>query len=255
MLNDLLLLSGVDIPFPAAQVSIHQPTIKEIAYIGEETFFVGCELLNFSKERLLSEDKDRLKDQSNFDIIMSIMKDKKSPELNKNALSAMMVLILLFPEYTVQIRKDYIALLKKVIINEESKIEEFVIDNKNYKEFQNILSKMFCLSENKAEEEYNPAGDLAKRIADKLKKRHQRLAAEKGQHEKIAVFSRYASILAVGEQKDLNNLMQYTVYQLYDEFQRYQLKMNYDIYAKAKFAGAKDLKEVDNWMEDLHPDL
>ena len=39
MLNDLLLLSGNDIPFEQAQISIHQPTIKEIAYIGEENFF------------------------------------------------------------------------------------------------------------------------------------------------------------------------------------------------------------------------
>ena len=49
MLNDLLLLSGTDIPFQKAQISIHQPTIKEISFIGEEAFFIGCELLNFSK--------------------------------------------------------------------------------------------------------------------------------------------------------------------------------------------------------------
>ena len=47
--NELLLLSGNDIPFIEAQVTIHQPTIKEIAYIGEEAFFTGCELINFSK--------------------------------------------------------------------------------------------------------------------------------------------------------------------------------------------------------------
>ena len=40
MLNDLLLLSGNDIPFIEAQVNIHQPSIKEIAYIGEESFFI-----------------------------------------------------------------------------------------------------------------------------------------------------------------------------------------------------------------------
>ena len=45
MENDLLLLSGNDIPFYGAQVSIHQPTIKEIAYIGEEAFYTGCEFL------------------------------------------------------------------------------------------------------------------------------------------------------------------------------------------------------------------
>ena len=57
MLNDLLLLSGNDIPFIEAQVNIHQPSIKEIAYIGEEAFFIGCNLLNFSKNILTEEDK------------------------------------------------------------------------------------------------------------------------------------------------------------------------------------------------------
>ena len=56
MLGDLLLLSGNDIPFQGARTAIHQPTIKEIAYIGEEAFYIGCELLKFSKESL-TEDK------------------------------------------------------------------------------------------------------------------------------------------------------------------------------------------------------
>jgi hypothetical protein len=42
MENELLYLSGNDIPFIEAKVIIHQPTIKEIAYIGEKSFFTGC---------------------------------------------------------------------------------------------------------------------------------------------------------------------------------------------------------------------
>ena len=52
--NDLLFLSGNDIPFIEAQLIIHQPTIKEIGLIGEEVFFTGCQLLNFSKNLLKS---------------------------------------------------------------------------------------------------------------------------------------------------------------------------------------------------------
>ena len=50
----------------------------------------------------------------------------------------------------------------------------------------------------------------------------------------------------------MNVLLQYNLYQLFDEFKRFQLKMNYDIYIQAKMAGAKDLKEVEDWMESLH---
>lgn len=38
MKNELLYISGNDIPFEQAKVIIHQPTVKEIAYIGEKIF-------------------------------------------------------------------------------------------------------------------------------------------------------------------------------------------------------------------------
>ena len=50
----------------------------------------------------------------------------------------------------------------------------------------------------------------------------------------------------------MNSFMKYTVYQLFDEFQRFELKMGYDIYFKAQLAGAKDLKEPEDWMKDIH---
>jgi hypothetical protein len=34
MINKIMLETGIDIPFEEAQLIIHQPTIKEIAYIG-----------------------------------------------------------------------------------------------------------------------------------------------------------------------------------------------------------------------------
>ena len=52
MIDYLVTLSKNDVPFVEANLIIHQPTIKEIAYIGEEVFFTGCQLLNFSKDDL-----------------------------------------------------------------------------------------------------------------------------------------------------------------------------------------------------------
>ena len=111
---------------------------------------------------------------------------------------------------------------------------------------------MFVLErEGDKQEKFNPQGELAKKIADKLKKGRQKAAADKNQ--KVAIISRYISILTVGLQKDMNSFMRYTVYQLFDEFKRYELKVNHDIYLQAKMAGAQNLKEVDDWMKDIHP--
>lgn len=102
-MEDLLLLSGNDIPFIEAQLTIHQPTIKEIAYIGEEAFFSGCEFINFSKNNLSEEDKIHLEQMTDFEILMSIMKNKNDTNIQLQRTYALMVLTLIFPNYSIQI--------------------------------------------------------------------------------------------------------------------------------------------------------
>ena len=243
MLNDLMLLTGNDIPFPAAQITIHQPTIKEIGMIGEEQFFTGHQILNFSKDILTEEDKVNLEDKSNFDILIAILREQNAV-MQKNRNCVDMVLALIFPEYEISFEKDCIKLKKE---NEEHKI-----DNSNYEEFKSVIGSVFSFGNSKdSKPDFNPSGDLAKKIAEKLNKRHQKLAEVKPT-QKVDILSRYVSILSVGEQKDMNALLNYTTYQLFDEFKRYELKMGHDIYVQAKMAGAKDLKEVEDWMQDIH---
>lgn len=242
--NELLLLSGNDIPFIEAQISIHQPTLKEIAYVGEESFYSGCELLKFSKNNLPVQDRNLLFDKTDFDIIMSVIGDK-TPNSQKSRVNATMVLTLLFPEYRIEFTKDSIVLMKEKEIHS--------INRFNYDAFKEIIITIFCLNGKNNERVFNPAGELAKKIADKIEEGRRRAAAAKnGKQGKVALLSRYASIIAVGASKDLNNLMLYTVYQLFDEFQRFELKYQHDLYIKAQLAGAKDMKEVDNWMKDIY---
>jgi hypothetical protein len=243
MLNELLLLSGNDIPFTEAQLVIHQPTIKEIAYIGEDSFFAGCELLKFSKNNLPLQDRNLLVDKTDFDIIMSVIRDK-SENSQKSRVNATMVLTLLFPEYHLDFLENAIILRKD---NEVRSINNF-----NFVAFKEILISLFCLNGKNNEQVFNPAGDLARKIAEKIEAGRRKAAQDKGQNQKVALLSRYVSILAVGATKDMNDLLNYTIYQLFDEFNRFELKYQHDMYIKAKLAGAKDVKEVENWMKDLY---
>ena len=248
MLNDLLLLSGNDIPLEEIHLILHQPTIKEIAYIGEEAFFSGCEFLRFSKERLTSQDRNHLENISNFEIIMSIMREK-NPSVQKQKTSAMMVLSLLFPTYSIHLN------FEKMSIDLKQDELEFQLDKTNFDIFIQALNEILCLGG--GESDYNPSGDLARQIADKFKEAQAKRAALVKGSQKIAILSRYISILAVGENKDMNSLLQYTIYQLFDEFQRYQLKCNWDMYVKSLLAGAKkeELEKVDDWMKDMHSNV
>ena len=245
--NELLLLSGADIPFVEGTVTIHQPTIYEISLIGEEALFTGCELLRFSKDILAQEDKIRLSNYTDFNILMSIMNDK-SGSMITNVLCAKQLLELLFPLYNILYTNKEIIMVN---VNDNTDICG-MINEDNFLSFKEIVTQIFCLKKTTSMQEYNAQGELAKKIADKFKSRHQQLAKLSTNQNKIAIFSRYISILTVGEHKDINSFMKYTVYQLFDEFQRYQLKMEYDMFLKARLAGANDIKEPEDWMKDIH---
>lgn len=245
MIDPFILNSKIDIPFVGARVAVHQPSLEEIAYIGgQDVLFPGCELLRISKNILTENDKVDLDNIENFDILMQII-SIASPELKKPIENAQLVLQILFPRYEIQWSPPFEVSLRRG--------EELCsINRTNYDELREIISEMFCLNKNEQNDDYNPAGELSRRIAEKLKERHRALAEKHGGNEKSSIFDRYISILSVGLQKDKNELIKYSVYQLFDEFERYQAKVAYDIYVQAKMAGAKDIEDVDNWMKDLH---
>lgn len=242
-MDELLLLSGNDIPFPEARLTIHQPRLREIAYITEQRFWPGCELLKFNKESLPDEDKIDLSNMSNFNIIMTMIQEK-SLESQQARLNVMSILALTFPTSETLLSRKAIQLRN----HQTGEVSE--INDENFEAFKQILISMFCLTD-KENKEYNPSGDLARKIANKIKKGRE-TKAKLAPETKIAILSRYISILAVGQQKDINMLMNYTVYQLMDEFNRYELKLHYDSWERYKIAGATGMQDPEDWLKDIH---
>ena len=68
----LALMCGVEYPIPELQIAIHQPRVKEIAYIGESDFFSGIQCLCLNKSMFVK-DESVLGDTNNFQIFMTIM--------------------------------------------------------------------------------------------------------------------------------------------------------------------------------------
>ena len=216
-------------------------------------FRSGCELLKFSKDILLEQDKILLGDKTNFEIIMSIMNENdgnnKNHQIQVGKESINMIFMLLFPKYEYTIQTNSIDFFQE---------EQLVgsINEDNFEEFKEILNVIFCLTFQKEEgQEFDPANEQARRIAEKLKKGRQKVAEAKGEQVKINILSKYVSILAVGEHKDMNTLLEYTIYQIRDEYERFLLKQNFDYTFKARLAGAKDLKDGKYWMDDIHDDI
>lgn len=242
MFEEILLLSGNDLPFFSAQTVVRQPSIKDISLIGEEKFFIACQLLTFSKDHLSEEDKLSLENMNDFEILMSIIETENSFE-QKIIIS--MLLALLFPDYTINFEEGKIAFKKEE--------ESFIIDKDSFSEFKEILEQMFQLK-GSSKEEFNPKNEAARRIAEKIKAGREKIAKMKEQEEghKISVLSRYVSILGIGLNLDLKVVLDYTIYQLYDQMKRFQLFQAFDMNIKAKLAGATDLDDAENWMDDIY---
>ena len=237
----LALMAGTDIPIPECQLILHQPTIKEIAYVGEKDFFTGLQCLCIDKE-MCFQDNSLLANTTNFQIFMTVMNEKETAD-KKQAVIA--VLNILFPQYKVLLTPRALVL--------SSDQGSPMIDDNNFEALQNILNIVFCLSRSD-QGKFNPANDAAKRIADKLKRGRQRVAEQKAaENGDASMFSQYLSILTVGlHSMSLHDCINLTMYQMYDLVERYTLYVNWDIDLRSRLAGAKPDKPVDNWMKNIN---
>ena len=237
----LALMCGIDIPIPEIQVAIHQPKIKEIALIGEADFFIAVQCLNINKD-LLRQDKTLLQNTNNFQIFMTIMSEKETKD---KKFATQQLLSLLFPSYNVMITPRSILL--------QGETTSHIIDDNNFDAFQKVVKQIFCVAnKNNQQAGFNPANDKAREIAEKLMRGRQRVA-EKNGSANTSVFSQYLSILTVGlSSMSLQELMELTIFQLYDLVERNQLYISWDIDIRSRLAGAKPDDRPDNWMKNIH---
>lgn len=237
----LAMMCGTDIPVPECKVILHQPKIKEIALIGEQDFFIGAQCLCLNKSMFV-EGKDVLANTNNFQIFMTVMTEKEAKDKKQASVD---VLQLLLPKY-----KAMFTPRSLVLTSQDGNV---TIDENNFEQLQDALRLIFCSKNGPMDQQaFNPANDKAREIAEKLMRGRQRVAAQKGDSTS-SVFSQYLSILTVGLQSmSLQDLMDLTMFQLYDLVERYSLYVNWDIDIRSRLAGGKPDKQPDNWMKNIH---
>ena len=236
----LALMAGTNIPVPECPLVIHQPTISEISFIGEEDFFVGVQTLCLNKTMFI-QDESVLDKVNNFQIFMTVINDKATAD-KKAAVKK--VLSLLLPKSTVLITP------KSITVNTSE--DSSMIDEENFEYLQEALKLIFCAKTGPMNQQaFNPANAKAKEIADKLMKGRQRVAQQKGELN-VSVFSQYLSILTIGLHIPITELLKTTMFQLYDLMERYTLYINWDIDIRSRLAGGKPENQPENWMKNIH---
>ena len=247
-IDSLTLISGIDVPIPEIGVNIHQPTIREIAYIGEKSFYEAAQTIIIQKkdfinglENITQEDKIALSQMSNFEIFLKLV------EANPlSSTKVQMLLSLLFPDFNSSIEERFIYLVNP---KEQKSI---LINDSTFEILQEVITTILCLQSGNTKEEFNPQGDRAREIAEKIKRGRERAARLKGEKKRQSNFlSKYISGLGIGTNTlNIHNVLDLTLYQLLNQLERYGLYTQYNISIQAKMAGAKDVEDVD-WLKDI----
>ena len=237
----LALMCGTDIPVPELQTIIHQPTIKEISYIGEQEFFIGLQTLSINKN-MLAQGNSVLESTTNFQIFMTIMKEQETKD-KKDAVINLFQLV--FPGSQV------IFTPMSILLNKEG--QQTLVDENNFDTLQEIIKQIFCVNSGPMDQAtFNPADEKARQIAEKLMRGRQRVAEQKGETNSSA-FGRYLSILTIGlNAMPLSEAMNLTMYQMYDLVERYTLYLNWDLDIRTRLAGGKPDSKLDDWMKNIH---
>lgn len=177
---------------------------------------------------------------------MSMINNKTDTTIKMNVISIELVLSLIFPDY------QFVKMPNMILFNKQvdGKKEQGMINNDNFEQFKELVRQMFCLNILGGGKDYNPANKLAQQIAKKLRDRHKKLQKKSDQNKSLDILSRYVSILTLANHHTIPELMQYTVYQLFDQFRRFEKKYNFDMWYQAKLAGAENLEDVDSWLSN-----
>lgn len=246
-----LILSGQPLPIQDANIFMTQPKIKDIVLFGEDEFLVAVQML-VSMEQFVEQIKQgnsELNIISDFQLLLIMVKE--DPTVKKMILD---LFTLIFPEYKVNFTENTIDF---IFVDEDAEHLVGRIHPFNFEYLQNILNDAFIpQGDNEREPDYNPANDMASKIAEKIKrgreKIHAQKAATEGEH---SIYADYCSTLSIGMHMDVGIFFNYTPFQLYDAYRRFFSKEQSDFYMRVSSMPMMDTSKMEappDWQRNLY---
>ena len=235
-----LYLSGKPVLIKELNIAITPPTINEIVMFGEDDFLFATQLITHTDSFIeeIKKGNSELEIFSNFQLLMTLIREDKNIEK-----SIKDYFEFVFPDYIIEFSVNEIIFY---IEQDENKIPISRINPFTYDVLKQMIENLFIAQSLEEDVEYNPANDLAKQIADKIKAGRKKTAELKSAESKDqSMFAQIISSLAIGLQMDLNIFFNYTPFQLYDIYRRFFLKQSYDLYQKISITPLMDNSKME----------
>lgn len=248
VVDKLTLLMGVDFFITGTQVKIHQPTMEEIALMGEERFFYSLNSFTMDLERIkrILEDKDKEtfeKLENSLNEYVILLQFLQTDENLKTSFETLCNL--LFVNYKICLLSD--GLFMESL--DEKNFSSFQCDLEFFLSLKKVIQQIFKLDKIADESSLNPKGELAEKIASKMQKARKKIESLSGNQE-FNILSHYISILSIGSNAlNINTIKKLTIYQLYNQFERFNLYSQYMVNVQAALAGAK--VDMVDWFKKI----
>lgn len=240
-------LSGSDILIKDCNIFINQPTIKTILQYGENNFFAAVNVFAQTDKMLqtILEEDPSAKILSEFNLFLLIYQEEANVQNQINDFFN-----LVFPQYEIRITNNSIDFIQE---QDKKQTIRGQVNPFTYPALKQTIVELF-LPYTISQEEYNTKSKRANEIAEKLKKGRQKVAAQKNEDD-TSLFGTYISILSIGMNIDMRILFNYTPFQLYDSFMRYNNKVAQDRYfaiTTIPFADTSNIEAPDEWTANLY---
>ena len=245
-----MLITGIDVPVPELELILHQPTIKEIAFIGELEYFSTLQILCFNRDILIAKNSSGssyLEAMNNFDIFMTLIGNSKGTNIKNDIIN---VLTLFLPTFEITFLPQHFG----IQLHSSQLNKVLIINDSNFDAFRQAINDVSAISHSAGKENstFNPKDKRAAEIAAKIM-RGRAKAAQYNHETNNGILARYVSILTIGTNSmSLQACLNLTLYQLYDLVERYGLYVGWDLDIRSRLAGGKPDKSPDDWMKDIH---
>jgi len=237
IIDKLTLIMGVPISIPSLGLTINQPTLKDIAAIGEDRFYTSLAYFLITKKALPEEFHES--EISDLEVFLFFLSVAESMRLDVVALFQLCIDDL-----------DSILFFQDEIKITLSSGQECIINQEGFSLLKEIFKQIFKLGADL--DKYNPANSAAEKIAEKLKKRQEKISKLKSDKEnEDSKISNLISVLAIGSNSNsLKDLENFTLYQFLVQIQRFGMYESYNNQISAMMQGAEDIELVD-WYKKI----
>lgn len=235
MVDELQLITGIDIPVKELGLTIRQPRISEIAMLGEQDYFIALQLFRMTKESLHIESPE----VTNWLLFQEAIGQQINGIENTRNLISNFLQLFIIPKMNLGPRSIIID-SPNGIINIEP--EQF-----------DIFQKIVCIVGGESllvpsEEQFKPKNKRAAEIAEKMKKARKRVAAQKPKPKSEGFLSKYVKAVAVVTANSLSEVNNMSILQLNELMQKYLAWESYDLEIRSRLAGAKGDDKLTHWI-------